>query len=173
MAEQATPRYLPIGSIAGAHGIRGEVKVEILTDYPERFRAGAKMYLGTEREARPVEIQAARPHKHYYLVKFSQVPDRNAAELLAGQLVLILTEEAMPLAEHENYAHDLIGLQVETEDGQTLGQISDILATGANDVYVVTGGEREVLVPALRDVVLSVDLGTGRVVVRLPEGLLD
>ncbi len=173
MAEEATPRYLAIGSIAGAHGIRGEVKVNVLTDYPERFRAGAKLYVGTEREARSVEIQTARPHKQYYLVKFSQVPDRNAAELLAGQLVLILTEQAMPLAEHENYAHDLLGLQVETQEGQALGLLTDILATGANDVYVVTGGESELLVPALREVVLSVDLEARRMVVRLPEGLLD
>ncbi len=166
-------RYLPIGSIAGAHGIRGEVKVELLTDYPERFRPGARLYVGDETTARPVEVQTARPHKRFYLVKFTDVPDRNAAELLAGQLVLILTDEAMPLGEHENYAHDLLGLQVETQAGQALGQITDILTGPANDVYVVSGPEREVLVPALRSVVLRVDLAAGKMVVELPEGLLD
>jgi 16S rRNA processing protein RimM len=171
MADQL--RYLPVGSISGAHGIRGEVKVDLLTDYPERFRPGAKLYLGNETDARPIEIQTARPHKHSYLVKFTNVPDRNAAELLAGQLVLIPTVEAMPLREHENYAHDLLGLQVETQDGQPLGQITDILTSPANDVYVVTGPEREVLVPALRNVVLNVDLAAGKMVVELPEGLLD
>ncbi len=169
----AEPRYLPIGHITGAHGIRGEVRVEPLTDYPERFRAGARLYLGSETEAQAAEIQAVRPHHQVLLIKFAHVPDRTAAELLAGQLVLIPSAEAMPLAEHENYAHDLLGLQVQTTTGQVLGQLTDILATGANDVYVVRGPEREVLIPALRQVVLSVDLAAGRMVVELPEGLLD
>ncbi len=172
-AGQPEPRFLPIGKITAAHGIRGEVKVELLTDYPERFRQGAHVYVGSETDARPVEISAARPHHQAMLVKFASVPDRNAAELLAGELVLILTEERMPLAEGENYAHELLGLQVETTGGRALGEITDLLQTGANDVYVVAGPGGEVLIPALRDVVRSVDIDAGRMVVELPEGLLD
>ncbi len=169
------PRYLAVGHIRGAHGIRGEVKVELLTDYPERFKPGATMYLGSEERARPVEITAARPHQGYLLVKLSTVPDRSAAQAIVGQLLLILEEQAMPLGEHENYAHDLLGLAVTTVEGRPLGVLTDILATGANDVYVVTGpeGKGEVLIPALRDVVVSVDLEAARMVVALPEGLLE
>ena len=174
-SKEERTRYLAVGNIRGAHGIRGEVKVELLTDYPERFKPGAAMYLGSEDHARPVEIAAVRPHQEYLLVKLSPVPDRDAAQALVGQLLLIPEEQAMPLGEHENYAHDLLGLTVTTTEGRTLGELTDILTTGANDVYVVTGpeGKGEVLIPALRDVVLSVDLAAGRMVVALPEGLLE
>jgi 16S rRNA processing protein RimM len=166
-------RFLPIGQITAAHGIRGEVKVALLTDYPERFRPGARVYLGGEIDAHPAEIAAARPHKQAVLVKFVGVPDRNAAQRMVGQLVLIPNEDRMPLAEGENYAHELLGLRVESTAGRALGEITDILSTGANDVYVVTAPDREVLIPALRDVVLTVDLTDGKMVVELPEGLLD
>ncbi|MCX6030652.1 MAG: ribosome maturation factor RimM [Chloroflexi bacterium] len=170
---QAQPPYLAIGAIVGVHGIRGEVKVSLMTDFPERFRRGAKVYLGSGNEVAPVEIEAARPHKDFMLVKFKSVPDRNAAELLREQMVLIPEAEAMPLGEHENYAHDLIGLAVETADGRILGRLVEMLFTKANDVYVVQGDAGEVLIPALRDVVRQVDLAAGKMVVMLPEGLLD
>jgi 16S rRNA processing protein RimM len=165
--------YLAIGRITGAHGIRGEVKVEVLTDYPERFQAGARVLLGTEREAEPVEIETARPHQEAMLVKLGSVPDRNAAELLRGQLLLIPADEAMPLGENENYVHDLIGLVVETTEGRELGKLTEVLYTGANDVYVVAGPSGEILIPALREVILTVNLSEGRMVVSLPEGLTD
>jgi len=178
MAENhpASPSYLAVGRIVGPHGIRGEVKVDVMTDFPERFRAGARVYLGVrtdDPDARPVVIAAARPHKGMLLVKLNVVPDRNAAELLRSQYLLIPESEAMPLGEHENYAHDLIGLQVRTPDGETLGELVEILFTRANDVYVVRGTAGEILLPALRDVVLQVDLAARTMVVALPEGLRE
>ncbi len=170
---QVQPAYFAIGQIVGVHGIRGEVKVSLMTDFPERFRRGAKLYLGSMDAAAPVEIESARSHKGVMLVKFTSVPDRNAAELLQGQMLLIPEGEAMLLAEHENYAHDLIGLAVETTDGKPLGKLVEILFTKANDVYVVRGPEAEVLLPALRSVVLNVDLAAGKMVVALPDGLVD
>jgi 16S rRNA processing protein RimM len=94
------------------------------------------------------------------------------AEALRDQYLLIPEADAMPLGEHENYAHDLIGLEVVTADGVTLGRMSEILFTPANDVYIVRGPRGEVLIPATRDVVLSVDLPSARMTVALPEGLL-
>lgn len=167
----ASQGYLAVGNIVGVHGIRGEVKVELLTDYPERFSPGATVYFGPESLARPVRIEAARPHKGMMLVKFAGVPDRNAAELLRDTVLLIPEEQAMPLGEGENYAHDLIGLQVETTDGRVLGKLAEILYTGANDVYVVNRPGAEVLIPALNHVVITVDLEAGRMLVQLPEGL--
>lgn len=177
MAESKQPAvsYLAIGRISAAHGIRGEVKVEVLTDFPERYKPGARVYLGVgteDPEARPVRIGAARPHKGALLVKLDRVPDRNAAELLRDQYLLIPEAEAMPLGDHENYLHDLIGLQVETADGQHLGTLQEILITKANDVYVVAGPGGEILLPALRDVILRVDLSARRMTVAVPEGLL-
>ena len=174
--KRATPRYLAIGRIFGAHGIRGEVKVESLTDFPERFAAGTRLHMGSgteDPEAQPVEITAARGHKGAMLVKLDVVPDRTAAELLRGLYLMIPESEAMPLGEHENYAHDLIGLRVETAQGEVLGELAEILFTGANDVYVVRGPGGELLLPALRDVVLTVDLAAGKMVVALPDGLRE
>ena len=173
---QTTNAYLAIGRIIAPHGIRGEVKVEVLTDFPERFKPGTHVFLGAgteDPEARPAKIAAARPHKGGFLVKLDIVPDRNAAELVRNRYLLIPAADAMPLGEHENYLHDLIGLQVETTDGQHLGELREVLFTNANDVYVVRGPAGEVLLPAIRDVVLQVDLSTRRMVVALPEGLLD
>ena len=173
---QTTTGYLAIGRIIAPHGIRGEVKVEVLTDFPERFKPGAHVFLGAgteDPEARPAKIAAARPHKGGFLVKLDIVPDRNAAELVRNRYLLIPAADAMPLGEHENYLHDLIGLQVETTDGQHLGELREVLFTNANDVYVVRGPAGEVLLPAIRDVVLQVDLSARRMVVALPEGLLD
>ncbi len=175
MAEvsKKSPRYIAIGSIAGAHGIRGEVKVVSLTDFPERFKPGQRVYVGTETEATQTKIVAARPHQTMWLVKLASVPDRNAAELLRDQYLFLPEGEAMPLAEDENYVHDLIGIVVVTETGESIGVLKDVLFTAANDVYVIAGPEGEVLIPALRTVVLEVDLDKRRMVVQLPEGLLD
>jgi 16S rRNA processing protein RimM len=174
-SQQTTNGYLAIGRIIAPHGIRGEVKVEVLTDFPERFKPGAHVFLGAgteDPEARPARIAAARPHKGGFLVKLDSVPDRNAAELMRNRYLLIPAADAMPLGEHENYLHDLIGLEVETTDGQHLGELREVLFTNANDVYVVRSPAGEVLLPAIRDVVLQVDLSARRMVVALPEGLL-
>ncbi len=168
--------YLAVGHIVAPHGIRGEVKVEIMTDFMERYRPGTRLFLGRstdDPDAVPVEVATSRPHQGRMLVRLVSVSDRNAAELLRGLYLLIPEEEAMPLGEHENYVHDLIGLRVETEAGEELGELVEVLFTPANDVYVVQGPLGEVLIPALREVVLSVNLA-GRVMrVALPEGLLS
>ncbi len=168
--------YLAIGQIVGPHGIRGEVKVAPMTDFPERFKPGSHVFLGAktgETAATPAVIGKARPHQGRWLVQFAHISDRNGAETLRDQYVLIPDSEAMPLGEHENYVHDLIGLDVRTDAGQHLGRLTEVLFTAANDVYVVRGEEGETLIPATREVVLSVDLGTGQMIVALPEGLLQ
>lgn len=174
MPQAAQPvSFAAVGRIVAPHGIRGEVKVELMTDFPERYRPGAQLYLGdlTGADAAPVRVVAARPHKGAMLVKLETVPDRNAAELLRDRYLLIPETQLMPLGEHENYIHDLIGLQVVTADGEALGVLKEILFTRANDVYVVAGPEGELLLPALREVVLEVDLPARRMTVALPDGL--
>lgn len=167
--------YLAIGKIVAPHGIRGEVKIEPMTDFPERFQANGQVFLGLQTgvtEVAPVTIATARPHQGRWLVQFSHIKDRNAAETLRDQYVLIPEESAMPLGEHENYAHDLIGLDVVTTEGQPLGKLVEILFTPANDVYITRGEGGETLIPATREVILSVELTARRMTVALPEGLL-
>jgi 16S rRNA processing protein RimM len=167
--------YLAIGKIVSPHGIRGEVKVEPMTDFPERFAAGGQAFLGAQTgvaEAEAVTIAAARPHQGRWLVLFGHIKDRNAAETLRDLYLLIPEENAMPLGEHENYAHDLIGLDVVTADGELIGTLVEILFTPANDVYITRGERGETLIPATRDVIVNVDLPARKMTVALPEGLL-
>jgi len=169
MSKRPLPRYLAIGKILAPWGIKGEVKVEILTDFPQRFALLRRVFLG--RKARPVELEGFRLHKGFALLKFAGYDDRTSAESLRGLLVQIPLEEAMPLGEGEYYPHQIIGLEVWTEEGEYLGEVTDILFTGANEVCVVQKGEEEVLIPAVEEVVLEVDLEKGRMLVRLLEGL--
>ena len=167
---KAKPRYLVIGRVVRPWGTRGEVKVEIITDFPERFALLRKIYLGTE--AVPFTVESARLHKGAAILKLEGCRDRTAAEKLRGQWVQIPIEEAMPLEEDEYYEHQIIGLAVWTAQGEYLGKVKEIIFTGSNDVYVVRGQRREVLIPAIEDVVLEIDLDQGRMVVELMEGLI-
>jgi 16S rRNA processing protein RimM len=169
------PRYLLVGRVSRPHGVRGELRVEIITDYPERLSEHTYFYLappGSPAVVRRFLVEKVRIHGDVALLKLVGCDDRNAADELRGLLVQIPVEEAMPLEEGEYYLYQLIGVQVETEDGEGLGQVVDVIETGANDVYVVRGPRGEVLLPAIQDVVLGLDLESKRMVVRLLAGLL-
>lgn len=166
-----------IGEITAPQGVRGEVRVQPFTDHPERFASLRQVWLGEPRNVR-VTVEQARPHKGFWLVKLSGVDDRNQAETLRGVRLEVEPEDRAPLKPDEFYVDDLIGLPVITVEGRQLGRLEEVLQTGANDVWVVRGdparGEvREVLLPALRDVVRQVDLAAGRLVVAPLPGLLD
>lgn len=167
---RAGPRYLVIGRIARPWGIQGEVKVEIITDFPDRFSLLRKVYLGPE--AVPFALKSSRLHKGAALLKLEGCHDRAAVEKLRGQLVQIPIEEAVPLEQDEYYEHQIVGLAVWTTEGEHLGAVDEVISTGSNDVYVVRGKEREVLIPAIEDVVLEINLAQGRLVVELMEGLV-
>jgi 16S rRNA processing protein RimM len=180
-------RYLAIGRVVRAHGLRGEVSVTILTEFPERFKTTEWVYLGNEFEATPYRLESYRWHKKNILLTLASVTDRTQAEELKGQLVQVPVEEAVPLPEGAYYLYQLIGLEAITTTGQRLGVITDILETGANDVYVVKNNavgnngiennglaskEREILLPAIADVVKSVDLEKGQIIVEVIDGLI-
>ena len=169
--DSAEPRFIAIGRIARPHGLRGEVAVQVLTDFPGRFDMATVVYLGDALDAEAWQINATRWHKDRVLITFKGCEDRTTAERLRGLLVQIPIEEAMPLPEDEYYPHQLIGLDVKTVDGEELGRLSEILFTKANDVYVVVGQRGEILLPAIADVIDGVDLDAGQMVVRLMEGL--
>lgn len=168
--------YMAVGHIVGAHGLRGEVKVELYTDFPERFAPGETLLLGVD--LTEVEIISVRPHKQNLLVYFDGVSDRTAAESLRNLWIFVPEADAAELADGVYWIHDIIGLRVLEEDGRELGVITDVLATGANDVYVVrhNAGQspaQELLLPAIPDVVSAVDLAQGVMTVHLLPGLLD
>lgn len=159
-----------IGRIRGAHGVHGELAVDPETDFPERFRRLTHVYLGDSH--RRAAVSSARVGGRIFLT-LAGVTNREQAQALHGTELSIPREEAMPLADGQFYADEIIGLRVETESGQDLGEIAGIIDTGSNDVYVVRGNGRELLIPAIQDVVLSLDPAGGRVVIRVVEGLLD
>ncbi len=169
--------YLLIGRILRPHGVRGEVAVEPLTDYPERFQAGARLFLGPELGATPVPVTigSARPHQDRILLRLEQTADRNAAEQLRGLCFFIPLEEAAPLDEDSYYPHELIGLQVRLEDGRELGLVDELMQAGGNDVLVVRSPERrgDVLVPLAGPFIREIDLEEGVVTVVAVPGLLD
>ena len=162
------PERLVVGRIAKAHGIRGEVAVDVSTDEPSRFAPGARVLAGD----RALTVSASRPHQGRLLVLFEEVPDRNAAETLSGAELTIPAEEARALEDDWSfYPHQLEGLKVTDESGNELGTMDRVEESPASDLWVVRANGRDVLVPAVRDIVVRVDLDGGTIVLRPPEGL--
>lgn len=170
------PRYLLLGEILRPHGIAGELRLRLLTDYPERIAELETIYIGRgvdDPNPRPFHVSGMRMHQGYGLLSLREVPDRSAAERLRDLFVMVAIEDAVPLEEGEFYLYELIGLEVQTTEGEVLGELIEVLETGANDVYIVHS-ERygEVLIPAIEGTIISTDIEAGILVVNLPEGLL-
>jgi len=177
LEKQPEPRYLAIGRIVRPHGVRGELRAAILTDYPDRLQTVFAQHLRTlyvGRTHRPFTLTNVRFHQGAMLLTFKECTTRDEADALRGALVEIPLEDAIPLEEGEYYHFQLIGMRVETEEGEVLGDIVDTFtAPGANDVFVVHGSRGEILIPAIEDVVMSLDVEAGKVVIRPLPGLLD
>ncbi len=155
-----------IGRIVAPVGVRGEIKVQPLTDFPERFDPGAIVWLDGD----AVAVQSSRWQGRLVYLKLEGVDDRTAAEALRSKELQV--PDAAPLEEEGVfYQHDIIGLSVHDLSGKILGEVSEILSTGANDVYVVRGELGELLVPAVEDVVKEIDSVGGRMIVDLLPGL--
>jgi 16S rRNA processing protein RimM len=163
------PSHLIIGRILAPHGVDGEVEVENLSDFPQRFAGLELVYLGEE--LAPAVIERQRSKRRRILLKLKGCEDRDQAGRLRGKYIRVPVEEAMALDEDEYYIHEVLGLEVWTGEGEFLGCVGEILFTGSNDVYVVSNGEKELLIPALSDVVKEIDLSAGRMTVELMRGL--
>ena len=148
--------------------MRGDLKVEVLSDFPERFSPGSVLYLDDQ----PARVERCRSVKGGLLIKLDLIDDRTGAETVSGQLLTVPRREVSPLAEGSYYHFQIVDMDVRTEEGEYLGRVKQILSTGGNDVYVVSEGSRkELLIPALKDVVIEVNLSENVMTVRLPEGL--
>jgi len=163
-----TPGYVAVGRIVGPWGLHGDLKVESLTDFPQRFAAGGRVCLGGVAYV----IERCRWQRGHALLKLAGIDSATAAEALRHRRLEVPEDELHPLGEGEYYHFQILGLEVRTTTGEVLGRVEQIISTGSNDVYVVRGPRGEVLVPAVDDVVKSVDPAAGRIEVEAVEGLL-
>lgn len=157
--------WIAVGRISRAHGIRGEVAVLPLSEVPSRFEPGSRLFVG-ESGDRSLTVAAARPHQQRVLVRFDEVLDRDAASALTGAYLFVPRGSSPSLPEGSFWPYELEGCEVRTTSGRVLGTIREVVRTPANDIWVTApaGDGDDLLIPALRDVVASVDV-TGHTVI--------
>ena len=165
---------LRIGIISSTHGIHGEVKVFPTTEDIKRFKKLKQVILDTGEKQMELEIEGVKFFKQFVILKFKGIDNINEIEPYRGKNLLVTRKQAIPLEEGEYFISDLIGLRVVSDQGEVLGTLTDVLQTGANDVYVVKREEKkDLLIPAILQCILKTDLINGVMTVHLLEGLLD
>jgi 16S rRNA processing protein RimM len=169
--ENTSPDFLAVGKLRRSHGVRGEIIMDILTDFPERIRSGSTLYLGTEHQ--PLRVRSRRKADATLLLAFDGYDTPETVGQLRNKVVYVPVESRPALPEGEYYHHQLIGKRVVTEDGRPLGLLTEIIETGANDVAVVQPEVgSEILLPLIGEVLLGVDETAGTVQVHLLAGIL-
>ena len=165
---------LQVGIITSTHGVRGEVKVYPTTDDPRRFRRLKEVVLDTGREKINLEIEGVKFFKQFVILKFKGLDNINDIEKYRQKSQYVTRKNAVRLQRDEYFIADLIGLKVQDEDGTELGTVKDVIETGANDVYEVEMADgRSLLLPAIKQCILNVDVENGMMQVHVLEGLLD
>ena len=163
-----------VGIITSTHGVRGEVKVYPTTDDPRRFRRLKEVVLDTGREKLNLEIEGVKFFKQFVILKFKGLDNINDIEKYRQKSLYVTRKNAVRLQRDEYFIADLIGLKVQDEDGTELGTVKDVIETGANDVYEVEMADgRSLLLPAIKQCILNVDVENGMMQVHVLEGLLD
>ena len=165
---------LQVGIITSTHGVRGEVKVYPTTDDPRRFRRLKEVVLDTGKEKLNLEIEGVKFFKQFVIVKFKGLDNINDIEKYRQKSLYVTRKNAVCLQKDEYFIADLIGLKVQDEDGKELGTVKDVIETGANDVYEVEMADgKSLLLPAIKQCILNVDVESGTMQVHVLEGLLD
>lgn len=166
-------QLLQVGVISSTHGVRGEVKVFPTTDDVKRFKKLKKVILDTGKEQLPLEIEGVKFFKQFVILKFRGIDNINDIEKYKGKRLLVDREHAVKLKKDEYFIADMIGMDVFTEDGELFGALKDVMETGANDVYIIEMSDgKEVLVPAIKQCILDVDIENRKMVIHLLEGLV-
>jgi len=164
------PVYLVVGFLRRAHGVHGEIIMDLHTDFPERLRKGRKLFVGEKHQL--LTLASTRPHMKGMLVKFKGIETPEGIGQFRNQWVYVKTTDLPPLPEGQLYQHELFGFKVLDETDQVLGELVEIIETGANDVYVVKNESgKEILLPAISSVILKVDPEQRVMHVHLLEGL--
>lgn len=167
-------QMLQVGVISSTHGIRGEVKVFPTTDDPNRFKKLKEIILDTGKEQKILEIESVKFFKQFVILKFKEIDNINDIEKYKGKSLYVTREHAVKLKKDEYFIADLIDMQVFLEDGTPFGVLTDVMQTGANDVYCVqTEKYGEVLIPAIGECILDVDVEEKKMTVHLLPGLLE
>ena len=165
---------LQVGIITSTHGVRGEVKVYPTTDDPRRFRRLKEVVLDTGKEKMNLEIEGVKFFKQFGILKFKGLDNINNIEKYRQKSLYVTRKNAVRLQRDEYFIADLIGLKVQDEDGKELGTVKDVIETGANDVYEVEMADgKSLLLPAIKQCILNVDVENGTMQVHVLEGLLD
>jgi len=169
------PRLVPVGKIARTHGIRGGVKIYAYGESLRMQRAGAKLFLHPASRTGRSELTLVRisPQGKFLLAQFDELTSIDLAQELTGEELFLPQDCLPPPTDDEYYHYQLIGLRVETTEGKEVGTLRGIIETSGNDVYVVEREGKEVLIPAVAEVISQVDLDRGRMVIDPPEGLID
>ena len=167
-------KYLRVGVIANTHGVRGEVKIYATTDDIRRFKKLKECFIDTGKEKIPVEVESCKFFKEMHILKFRSMDQMGDVEGFKGKDLLVSREHAVKLKKNEFFIVDLVGLSVESDEGMPVGILTDVLQTGANDVFVVkTEAGDEVLIPYIEQCVPEIHPETGKIMVHLLPGLLD
>ena len=167
-------KLLRVGVITSTHGVRGEVKVFPTTDDPQRFKKLKKVIMDTGKTQMELEVQSVKFFKNMVILKFKEFDNINDVEKYKNADLMVTREHAVKLGPGEYFIADLIGLQGVSDEGEDLGELTDVIQTGANDVYVFTKlGEADLLVPKIPDCVKEIDLEKGTVLIHLLPGLRD
>ncbi len=164
--------YFVVGNIVNTQGIKGEVRLMPAVDDVERFKLLDRIFVDRKGSITEYEIENVRFHKQFVLLKLKGIDDMTSAEKLKGTVAKITEDMALPCEEDEYYIRDLYDMEVVTDEGEKLGIISDVIFTGANDVYAVKSDDgKEILIPAIKDCILNVDVENKIMTVKLLEGL--
>ena len=164
---------ITIGEVSKPHKRDGAVKVHILSDFPERFLDLKRVFLEKEPEIKRVFVEAVNLQKNFVIIKFKEVNTLDEAKKLMGFYLKLPMKEAVQLPKGHYYLHQLLGIDVFTDTDEYLGQLVEIITTGSNDIYMVQRDNHEILLPAIHQVVKTIDLDQGRMVVHLLEGLRE
>lgn len=163
-----------VGTISSTHGVRGEVKVYPTTDDVRRFKKLREVLLDTGKEMLTLEVESVKFFKQFAILKFKGIDTLNDVEKYRMKNLFVTRANAVKLQKDEYFIADLIGLSVFTDGGENFGELTDVIQTGANDVYVVTMADgKEVLMPAIKECILSVDMEERQMKVHVMDGLLD
>ena len=166
------PDFLMVAILRRPHGVKGEMLVSIITDFPERIQPGAELLVGPNYQ--PLTVAGLRHHSKGALIHFEEFQNREQLQGLQNQALYVRAADRPPLPEGEYYQHQLIGMTVVSDKGQALGILAEFIETGANDVLVVRPQEgKDILLPDIEEVVLDIDLEARHITVHLIEGLLE
>ena len=169
------PRFLIVGQMLKPHGVRGEMRTAVHTQLPERFTWLEEVYVGRDPDdddPQPVPVEGVRFHKGNVLIKLGGYDSRDEVEALRSLWLMVPVAEAIPLEENEVYFYQLEGLEVYTDQGEYLGRLTEVMETGANEVFIIQGPGGEVLLPNTEEVVQGVDLEANRMTITPLPGLL-